>query len=179
MNRKGAYSGIIASIAIVAIIAIAFNSSAAVRGGAEQSYSKAIVDAKRDWQNARYLLDKSASDALADDSSETGVACSIVYDEMANYFTTVLSNSIKNCEVTFNPAANVQVAGSDVIVTVAIKCTNGNVDYAKSAKFEKRVGTFYDVANTRCLVDVLDKQSTVCEVDKIGSGQPNDLCSLS
>ena len=178
MNRKGAYSGIIASIAIVVIIAVAFNSSAAVRGGAEQSYSKAIVDVKSDWQNARYLLDKSASDALADDSSETGVACSIAYDEMANYFTTVLSNSIKNCEITFNPAVDVQVAGSDVTVMVAIKCTKGNVDYAKSAKFEKRVGIFYDVANTRCLVDVLDKQSTICEVDKIPAAPPLGLCTI-
>jgi hypothetical protein len=174
MNRKGAYSGIIASIAIVVIIAVAFNSSAAVRGGAEQSYSKAIVDVKRDWLNFWYLLSKSASDELAD-ASFVGGSCSYnkawAQNNVVTYFGNIKTKSFgKECVYSITSQNFSNPVTIDVSITCQKDTSGSSVSYSKNVTFNKNVsasvqGTCLDLVTPKCVVTVTDGQSGVAEVN--------------
>ncbi|MDP2974193.1 MAG: hypothetical protein Q8N60_04020 [Candidatus Diapherotrites archaeon] len=179
MNRKGAYSGIIASIAIVVIIAVAFNSSAAVKAQTEKDYAKAIIDVKSDWQNARYLLDKSTSDAIADD----GFAVGCNYDRASienklrgpsGYFQLTLNESLTNCKV-----ENISVTGNNpnnIQIQTDLSCSKSIItEYKRTAITFLKVAS-YDGSGINCKVDVADKRSGICEVDTIDTGVTGKGC---
>ncbi len=180
MNRKGAYSGVIASIAIVVIIAVAFNSSAMVRAQSEKDYAKAIIDLKREWLTARYLLDKSASDAIADDGFKNGCTKNMASikatlgDNTSGYFRSTLDDaSLENCHVdNVNVIGNIQV---DVDIYCEKTLDGIKIEYEKDkVQFNKSAN--YDPAPS-CKIDVKDDKSNLCEVDKIPSTSANNLCN--
>jgi hypothetical protein len=173
MNRKGAYSGIIASIAIVAIIAVAFNSSAIGRAQSEKDYAKAIVDLKREWLTARYLLDKSASDAIADNGFSIGCSGnnnsieSTLGDDGGGYFRSTLDEAsletchVNNVGVSGNITVNVDIYCEKTIDGIEIRYGKDRVQFNKTATYD---------SGPPCTIDVKDDKSDVCEVDTIIGG---------
>jgi len=169
MNRKAAYSGSIALIAVVILVSVSFNSSAVLQAEAGQRQAKTIIDVKRDWQMARYLLDKSASDAVADAASDCGYAS----DDVDRILTTYFNDTLKDAGLQHCTAENSDASGNNpdnITITVDIQCSKTaegtKVQYKKNGiEFRKRA--YYDNTGSGCLVDVKDRDSGLCEVDTI------------
>jgi hypothetical protein len=171
MNKKGSYAGAIALIAVLVIVVATLGSRSSATIGAQKNYAEAIVDTKSAWQNARDLLDKSFSDALADASSQ---ACAIDASLVDSYLNATLQDAGDlNCTVL--NIGETQVSGDQATVTAEFSCgmsmDKAFVKYGKIAWLKKFV--YVLGAGPPCNVDVKDMGSLVCEVDTI-VGNPTE-----
>lgn len=174
MNSKGSYAAVIVLVAVVVIVVAALSSSAAVNAQGQKNYAKAIVEVKREWQNFRYLLDKSAADALADASFDGGCGYNAANLDLGAYFSNVKDDSFGD-DCTYDNLTIDDSDLGDIIITVSIACGKNlggdfSVSYSKDVTFNKALtvdgsGTCPDLT-PRCRVIVQDKQSSIDEVDQ-------------
>ncbi|MBN2067501.1 MAG: hypothetical protein JW744_03465 [Candidatus Diapherotrites archaeon] len=182
MNGKGAYSGTIAVVAIVVLIAVSFSSGATLNTEDAAGKAKAIVELKAEFQQARYLLDKTASDAIAD-SAEAG-GCDFDSTEIAGILLPYFRNTLEEAGLENCGMANSSVSGNRNNITIKfnLNCTKElsgmQLQYKKdSIQLTKRAA--YENTGTGCNVDVRDSDSSVCEVDTISAGSGSNLCTAS
>jgi hypothetical protein len=162
---KGFYSAIIALTAIVLAIAIIVTANQGMALEESALYSKAVISVKAQWQNARFVLDKAASDAIADSVLANGCVFNPTQarDRMNNYFTGILGEMWGNeCNLT-----ELELSGtaSNIQINATIECAKYfgekfNVSYKKSAVFNKAV----TASSSPCSITVTDLQSGVEEV---------------
>ncbi len=178
MNSSGSYAVVITLIAMVMIAAAAATSSSAIRAEGREGYARATAEVKREWQNFRYLLDKSTADAVAD-ASLVGSVCEYnstqANNNLAGYFSNVRSDSFgKDC--LYSPTTPIANGSADnITVTVSITCEKSlgggfSASYSKNVTFNKKVtvdgsGVCPD-STPRCYVVVQDKQSLINEVEQ-------------
>lgn len=153
MNKKGGiYVGIVAVIALAALALVIYPSLSITNEWKASGYSNLMLETKRIWQNARFVLDKAVSEALADYAESNGRtnikrAGSQVQSYLNNALATISNESGFSCSLdSFN--YNTSGGNKEAIVTIDLKCeqelrkntkTTFKVSYAKSAIFEKRV----------------------------------------
>ncbi len=179
--RKGIYSGVIALTALVLAVAIIATAGQRIAMQGDSIYGSSMMEVKMHWQNARYVLDKAASDAIADSvfgsgncTYSTGAARTAV----STYFPQIL-NEMWEGECIVSAGPSLSGASGNITINATIKCgkdfgAESSVFYEKQVTFKKAVSS--DSSGGSCLIDIEDMQSGVCEVDEILSG-PNNLCS--
>lgn len=172
MNKKGIFSGLLAVAAVALIAATILVSSAETRQISSSNISEQALQAKSELFNARYLLDKTLSDALVDAIPEPDAyinhcgsspnydvvfVCSIMekYFRKTNdyYFS-------KNCSYD-ETSTNCPLGGAEVIIQTTISCS-GNSAEIKLEKIVRTTGT-----DASCLLEIIDKQSGVVEASSV------------
>lgn len=134
MNRKGIFSGIAAVAAVLLIGAIFITATISAKNTSQENFSEKILESKKEWNNARYLLDKTLGDLLADSSvgcmwSAPGVP------EIETYFANTINNSIKSCD--FSDIAITSNAQENFLVSVKILCSKKISSDFEIKSFEK------------------------------------------
>ncbi len=153
MNKKGGiYVGIVAVIALAALALVIYPSLSTTNEWKASIYANLMLETKRIWQNARFVLDKATADALADYAQTSGGtdingAGNQVESYLNNALTAISNESGFQCTLdSFNYQTG--AANNEAIVTIDLKCeqelrkstkTSFKVSYAKEAVFEKRV----------------------------------------
>tara|TARA_Y100000310_G_scaffold345396_1_gene464436 strand:- start:4066 stop:4569 length:504 start_codon:yes stop_codon:yes gene_type:complete len=165
--RRGIYSSTIALTALVLAIALIATTSERLALEEKSVYSDVLLEVKGQWQNSARVLDKAASDAIADTIVDE--SCAYNPDSVDNtarqYFSQTL-NELWNgtCSLT-----SLVVSGSvdNIAVTTTISCSKYlgsefDVRYDKKAIFSKDV----DITNiSPCKFTVTDIASGIVEVD--------------
>ncbi len=179
-ERAGLYVGIIAVLAF-AVLALVIYSSIAIVGEYKASdYSSRMLEVKRVWQNARFVLDKTVSEALADyvivRYSSTGSCSNNVNNaEAENRAKTYIENALSgisaelgtiSCTLeNFSYAIPAGLQPNQPRIEASVKCSLDTgelkIDYEKEAVFEKEVNV-----NTAagCEVTVVDRQSNEIDI---------------
>jgi len=139
MNTNGLYSGGIALVTIVLVIAVSFNITSTVQAEKTQGTADNIIDAKWEIQNAGHLLEAAAIDAIVD---EIFVACK--YNENSiktrvESYITINSLETRRCTV-----SNIVVDGSSSSTSISfdLECSNSTspgltTNYKKEISFQK------------------------------------------
>jgi hypothetical protein len=173
--NKGIFSSLVAVTAIVLIGAIILTTSANVKSSGNTDFSEKILEIKKEWNNARYLMDKAASDALAD-TVDTGI-CSFSLDsaKIEKYQADALANSIQDCSFgsgSFS-AVPMPVPPNSYEITVALACSKKISsdfeikNFEKTVVFNKKIESQTDVPEPGdCTITVTDLQSGLIEVQK-------------
>ena len=140
MNKKGLYSGGIALVTIVLVIAVSFNIVSTVQAEESMGKADAIINAKWEVQNMGHLLEATAVDAMVD---AIFVVCSYDADLIkSNFESYVLEPSIVNsgeCTV-----SNILVNGNaaNTLISFELECTANpaaglTTEYKKVISFQK------------------------------------------
>jgi hypothetical protein len=170
--NKGIFSGLIAATAIILIGAIILTTSANVKNNGSENFSEKILETKREWNNARYLLDKTLSDKLAD--SVALPACTFTapnQEQIESYFSNTIDNSIKNCD--FEPVQITSSAQNNFAISFNLGCSKKISNdfeikkFEKTVAFAKKADVQKDVpAIGKCTITITDLQSNIVEVQK-------------
>lgn len=153
MNKRGGiYVGIIAVMALAALALIIYPSLSITNEWEASRYTNLMLETKRIWQNARFVLDKATAEALADyaqtnNSTDVSGAGAQVESYLSNALATISNESGFICDL--HPFSySTGAANNEAIVTINLKCeqelrkntkTTFKVSYAKQVVFEKRV----------------------------------------
>jgi len=153
MNKKGGvYVGIVAVIALATLALVIYPSLSTTNEWKASIYANLMLETKRIWQNARFVLDKATADALADyaqtnGSKDVSRAGNQVKNYLNNALTAISNESGFKCELdSFNYRTG--TANNKAKVTIDLKCeqelrkntkTSFKVSYTKKAVFEKEV----------------------------------------
>ncbi|MDD5162819.1 MAG: hypothetical protein PHD95_01280 [Candidatus ainarchaeum sp.] len=169
--NKGIFSGIIAAAAIMLIGAIIITTSANVKNSSNEDFAGKILEIKKEWNNAGYLLDKTLADKLADSVDMT--ACTFTApapSEIDAYFRSTIGNSIKNCN--FQDVQIDSSAQANFEIHFALICSKKISNEFEIKKFEKivafakKVELIYIPAPESCTITITDLQSGIVEVQK-------------
>jgi len=167
--RKGLYTSIVAVIAIALIAVIALNASLAREAGESYNASAAVADAKWKWQQAQYLLGKSAADAVADASYNDPICDydnDIGLSKLNSYLGGTLNESYGECTVSGTSIDDDGLPNLDI--SLRFECTSGtdrlSVYYEKDIVIRKTVQA--SVVGTDCQVIVTDRDSGLEEVNQ-------------
>ena len=165
MNKKGVFSALLATAAIIVIAATIIASSAPAMAPASKDFPGTILEMKRDWSNTRYLLDKTTSDYLADNLAYDG-SCNATgvnnLNGISGYFNTTIG-AYPNCSYeTLVPG----FSAPDVTITLTITCSKDLGDFTASFSdsviFEKQIAGFG--SSPACSPRITDLQSGEIEV---------------
>ena len=170
MNKKGGiYVGIVAVIALATLALAIYPSMSITNEWKASSYSNLMLETKRIWQNARFVLDKATADALADYAQTNGStnvsgAGNQVKNYLDNALTTISNESGFKCELdSFNYQSG--AANDEATITIDLKCeqelrkgtkTSFKVSYTKEAVFEKKVESLTPLQVRDLQSDTLD-----------------------
>jgi hypothetical protein len=180
-ERAGVYTAIMAVLVLATIAMVTYAGVATVSEEHMMSYSNIILETKRVWQNARFVLDKATAEALADFVKDRNILTGVCSDDVTgsdaqarveDYLTTDLSEMSDpdkgeiNCtftDFTYAPAGNIAT------VTIKLQCehllkrgaeTGFYVSYATYVTYKKEV----TVSGPTCTVTVKDLQSNEIDV---------------
>ena len=163
MDRKGLYSATIALSVLIVMIAIVSNSSQDIPMEEAQDFKAAMLEVKTEWSNTRAVLDRAASQGIANEINGNGCAYGTATDNIQTYYNAILGEMFEgDCD--FSNLSVTRAAG-DVDVTVTISCSKGvgekfSVSYGKSITFEK---SFSMISDPPCVFNVSDRQAIVTE----------------
>jgi len=179
MKSNGVYAGAIALIAIVVIAGAVFVSQGTALAEGQKNNASTIVETKAAWQNARYLLDKTAAFVVLGVEED----CAYDADEIKTLaeitFSDLLENAHNiNCSIAEGSVAANAITGNSQFyadISATVRCGRSDkgffVEYEKTVTF-KKTGYFPE----SCVAgdgqrDVLDRDSGACEIDRwIGGG---------
>ncbi|MCD6479043.1 MAG: hypothetical protein J7L44_04125 [Candidatus Diapherotrites archaeon] len=180
-ERAGVYTTIMAVLVLATIAMVAYTGVATVSEEHTMSYSNIILETKRVWQNARFVLDKAAGEALADFVKDRNILTGVCSDDVSGndaqakveeYLTADLDEMTDpdkgeiGCtfsDFTYAPAGNIAT------ITIKLQCeyllkrgagTGFYVNYAKYVTYKKEV----TVSGPTCTVTVRDLQSNETDV---------------
>ncbi|MDD5148769.1 MAG: hypothetical protein PHH08_04875 [Candidatus ainarchaeum sp.] len=169
--KKGIFSGLIAVTAIMLIGVIMLTSSANIKNSGSENIAQGIWEIKKEWNNARYLLDKATTDALAD-SANTG-PCTFALDaaKVQHYYMDTIAH-IPGCTQAFTVAATAQAGNYQATGTITCSKKISNdfsiKKFEKPAVFTKTVSVQKDMpAAGDCTVIITDAQSGLVEISRV------------
>src|SRR3989338_2012689 len=162
MNRKGIFSALLAIAAVALVAAAIIVSTTSTANVSSADFSKQVLELKSEWNNARYLLDKTTSRALAG-SVDEGCNFTLSASAINNSFLITKNSSFRdNCTYT----ATTTAVTTDITVSTKIKCTKSlsgfSASFEKDVTFKKRVDA--SSASGSCKITITDLQSGVIEI---------------
>ncbi len=164
MNKKGFFTAVIAGITVILLVTMFSVQQNFAKNRQAEYYQRAIFELKTGAQNTQYLLDKSASDAMADCINITCVQGTAYKTKIMEYFKTITDNATAyygiQCDTITVPAV---ASGTDF--SFDLKCYKNMLDgfraeYKKTITLKKEIT--FQMAGV-CEIQVKDAQSGTCD----------------
>jgi len=158
--KKGVYSAVVGLTALVIIISIAASTGQRIAMEEDSIYASSMTEMKIEWQNMRYLLDKTAADAIAD-----AVIVNCTNTDVETKIATYMQNiAIGNCQSVYNVNVT-EYALNKYDITAMVSCEKSfapskRILYEKEVVLEKEL----EISGTSpCTFTVTDVQSGLQE----------------
>lgn len=182
MKQNGIYTAFVAILALFLLSSGIFNAKIEIESAGKGLNSNAIINMQSNWQNARYLMDKTTSDAIYDkmagkiirtkncvlpafDSTELAEYGNVIAQYMRTIRDEIEKYKNANCEVsTITPAYNsgkLEMEFSTECTATSPKMTvsfSDKVALSKTPTVSENAGT--------CEIVIYDNQSQLNDIDR-------------